>query len=115
MPVPEPGRLERVHREHPVTGRDQCRDPRAAVSLDPDQHLRIVGVLAQLTADQAVQLRDSSRTLSQPLPGQYLSRLVHHLDVVMVLSPVITHEQPHQHSLSRIRPAQQPAGELSAT
>jgi Phospholipase_D-nuclease N-terminal len=30
--------------------------------------------------------------------GQHLPGLVHHLHVVVVLSPVITHEQPHQHS-----------------
>jgi hypothetical protein len=46
VPLAEPGGLQRVHREHQVPGGDQCRHPRAAVGLDPDDHLRLVQVLA---------------------------------------------------------------------
>ena len=35
MPLPVPGRLQRVHREHPAARRDQRLYPRAAVGLDP--------------------------------------------------------------------------------
>ena len=97
VPFPVPGRLQRVHREHRVPGRDQRRHPRAAVGLDPDHHLRVLGVLAQV-------LRRSARAAgpSRPRPraaaasASTLPGLVHHLHVVMVLGPVITHEQPHQ-------------------
>ena len=43
-----------------------------------------------------MQLRYPGHTLGQPLLRQHLPGLVHHLHVVMVLSPVITHEQPHR-------------------
>lgn len=45
MPVTEPGRLQRVYRQHPVARRSQRRDPRAAVGLDRHDHLGGVGVL----------------------------------------------------------------------
>ena len=39
------GGLQRVHRIHHVSGRDQGGHPRAAVGLDPDYHLRILSML----------------------------------------------------------------------
>jgi hypothetical protein len=42
VPLPVPGCLQRVHREHLVPGGDQRRDPRAPVGLDPDHHLRVI-------------------------------------------------------------------------
>jgi predicted lipid-binding transport protein (Tim44 family) len=41
---------------------------------------------------------DTAGALLLPPAGQHLAGLVHHLDIVMVLSPVITHEQPHARS-----------------
>ncbi len=103
VPLPVPGRLQRVHREHGVAGGDQRGHPRAVVSLDPDDHLRLVRLLAQVSADQPVQLRHPGRALRHPLSRQHLPGLVHHLDVVMVLRPVITYEQPHQFSPQQCR------------
>jgi hypothetical protein len=115
VPAAEPGRLQRVDREHQVARRGQRRDPRPAAGLDPGQDLSVVGVLAEEAADQQVQLRDPGRALGQPLPGQHLAGLVHHLHVMMVPGPVITCEQPHQHSSLQYRKQQQPAREPSAT
>jgi hypothetical protein len=115
VPVPEPGRLQRVHREHQVAGRGQRRDPRAAVGLDPYHHLGGFLVLAEETSDQPVQLGHPGRSLGQPPSRQHLPGLVHHLDVVMVLSPVVTHEQPHQLSRSQRRIRSAASGRTSAT
>jgi hypothetical protein len=103
MPLPVPGSLQRVHREHPVAGGDQRLYPRAAVGLDPDDHLRVLFAFAQVSADQRVQLSHPGHALGQPLPCQHLPGLVHHLNVVMVFRPVVTHEQPHRHSRQQCR------------
>ncbi len=103
VPFPVPRGLQRVHRVHHIPGRDQRGHPRAAVGLDPDHHLRIVRVIAQLLPDQGVQPGNPRHALRQPLPGQHPSGLVHQLHIVMVLSPVIPHEQPHPLSRPRCR------------
>ena len=54
-----------------------------------------------MPADQLMQLRYARYALGQPPLRQHLARLIHHLDVVMVLRPVITHAQPHAHSRQR--------------
>ena len=36
MPVPVPGCLQRIHREHHIPRRHQCHHPRAMTGLDPD-------------------------------------------------------------------------------
>jgi hypothetical protein len=71
------------------------------IGLDPDQHLRVIVVLAQQPADHSMQRGHPGSTFRQPPAGQHLPGLVHHLDIVMVLSPVITREQPHQPSCSQ--------------
>ena len=103
VPLPVPGRLQRVHREHRVAGGDQRGHPRAVIGLDPDDHLRLIRVLAQVPADQLVQLRDPGHALGQPPFRQHFPGLIHHFHVVMVLSPVIAHEQPHQVSSQQCR------------
>ena len=100
---PVPRGLQRVDRIHGVPGRDQGRHPRAAVGLDPDCHLRILRILGQVPADQLMQLRDPGHALRQPPLRQHPARLVHHLHIVVVLSPVIPHEQPHRLSRPRCR------------
>ena len=85
VPLPVPGRLQRVHREHGVADRDQRGHPRAVVGLDPDDHLRPVRVLAQMPADQLAYLRDPGDALRQPPFRHGLPSLVHHFHVVMVL------------------------------
>ena len=90
MPLPVPRGLQRVHRVNDMPRGDQRRHPRAAVGLDPDRHLRVPGVLAQVPADQLVQLSHPGRALGQPLLRQHRTLLVHHLHVVMVGSDRIT-------------------------
>jgi hypothetical protein len=51
QPIPVAGRLQRINREHGVPGREQRLHPRAAVGLDPDYDLGIIGILTELIAD----------------------------------------------------------------
>src|SRR5208283_1390066 len=60
---------------------------------DPDQHLRLVSALTQLSADHRVQPGDPGHPLGQPCLGQRAPGLVHQLDVVMILRPIVSHEQ----------------------
>lgn len=62
-----------------------------------------------------VQLRHPSRPLRQPPAGQHLPGLVHHLHVMAVLSPAITHEQPHQGIAFPSRQHRQPATRENAS
>ena len=113
---PVPRGLQRVHRVHRVPGRDQRGHPRAAVGLDPDHHLRIIRVLAQLLPDQLVQLGHPGHPLRQPPAGQHPARArpsaprrdgpqpSHHPRTSRISSPVRNAES-----------GQQPAGEPSAT
>ena len=105
--LPVAGGLQRVHRRTPCTRPRPGGHPRATVCLDPDHHLRIVRVLAELLPDQDVQPGHPCHALRQPPAGQHPALLVHQLHVVMILSPVIPHEQPHKFSRpkSRIWPA----------
>ena len=80
VPFPVPGRLQRVHREHRVPGRDQRRNPRAPVGLDPDHHLRVIRVLRQEPADQRMQLRhpghpSGSRRFASTLPASSITSM----------------------------------------
>ena len=68
---PVPRGLQRVHPVHRVPGRDQRAHPRAAVGLDPDDHLRIIGALAQLLPDQFMQPGHPGHPFRQPLTGQH--------------------------------------------
>ena len=116
MTFPVPRSLQRVHREHRVPGRDQRSDPRAAVSLNPDHHLRILSIGAKMAPDQLMQPGHPGHPFGQPSPGQHFASLVHHLHIMVIFSQVIADENPHQFSPSqlRFRPGQQPAGEQSA-
>jgi hypothetical protein len=96
----------RVDREHPIPGRDQRSDPRAAVGLDPHHHppgrqhpgLGIHSVVVEVFADHLVQPGHPGHALGQPRPTQPLAVAVEDLDVVVVLGPVVTDEQ-HLHCL----------------
>jgi hypothetical protein len=88
---------------YPVARSQQRHHPRAAVGLDPDLYLRAVGVLTRKPP-----IRPCSWAIpvtpSRQLPlGEHLPRLVHHLDVVMVLGPVIAHGQPLPHARQHCR------------
>jgi hypothetical protein len=83
---PIPRRLQRVHREHPVSGGDQRPHPRAPIRLDPDHHLisHVFDVITELPADHRVQPGDPRHTFRQAGLGQTAARDVHQLDVVVV-------------------------------
>ena len=99
VPLAVPGHLQRVDREHPVAGRDQRRDPRATVGLDPDQHLP-----GPASSSAVGELRRSARAAGRSRPRPPGSRalpsrrpvVVLHLHVVVVLGPVIADEQHHR-------------------
>ena len=102
QPVPEPGRLQRIDRQHRVPGGDQRRHPRPPVGLDPDHHLRIlVRDLTELIADHRVRPGHPRHPLGQAGLGQPSPRAVHHLHIVVVLGPVISHKQPQRSSRSQ--------------
>lgn len=114
VPLPVPGHLQRVDRIHRVPSRDQCRHPRAPLSLNPDQHLSLLGVLTELLTDHRVQPGHPHHPLRQPGLDQPPPRGIHQLHIVMRLGPVIPHEQ-QRHSLLIVDHPAQPAEEPSAT
>jgi hypothetical protein len=59
VPLPVAGGLDRVDRPHLIARRDQGLHPRAAVGLDPDQHLVRLVVITQMVRDQRMQGRDA--------------------------------------------------------
>jgi hypothetical protein len=69
----------------------------AALGLDPDHHLqcrlRVAARVRQLLGDQGVQSGHPGQTLRETLLRQNLAVLIDELDVVVVLGPVVTHEQ----------------------
>jgi hypothetical protein len=100
---PVPRGLQRVHPVDHVPGRDQRSHPRAAVGPGSDDHLRIIGVLAQLLPDQLVQPGHPGYPFWQRLRPSTRPRLIHQLHVMMILSPVIACEQAHQFSRLKCR------------
>jgi len=99
VPLPVPRRREWVDRGHPVASGPQRSHPRATVGLDPNDHLtrhllgwqlrpRCRGVLGH----QRVQPGDALQALWQPSPREPTPVLILKLDVVMVLSPVVSDE-----------------------
>lgn len=115
QPVTEPGGLRRVDGQHRVPRGDQGAPARAAVGLDPHQDLGLVGVLPGRLTHDRVQPGHARHALGQPGPGQPSAGAGHHLDVVMVLGPVISHEQSQRSSALDADHLQRPAGEPSAT
>ena len=103
MPAAVPGRLQRVHREHPVPRGDQRRHPRPAAGLDPDLNLHVRALFWQEPADQLMQLPDPGHAFRHPPADQHIPGPVHHLDVVMILRPVIPCQQTHASSRARCR------------
>jgi hypothetical protein len=93
VPLPVAGDLQRIDRIDPVPGRKQRLHPRAPVGLDPDHDLPRIGVLRQLGPDQLVQPCNPGDPLRKPGLAQPPSRLVLHLDVVVVLGPIVPDQQ----------------------
>jgi len=107
VPLPVTGRREWVDREHLVAGCAQRCDPRASVGLDTDDHLTgnllrwQVGPLRWgVFGYQRVQPGDALQTLRQPGPGEPVTVLVLDLEIVVILSPVVSNEQ-HPETPSR--------------
>ncbi len=75
--------MQRIHREHRVTGGHQCRHSRAAVGLDSDRHLGLVGVTG-LVSDQRMQPRERGRSFRQPALAQSVSGCIYQFDIVVV-------------------------------
>ena len=112
MPLPIAGDLDRVDREHLVPRRDQGLHPRTSVGLDADHHVTGIVIIAESVCDQGVQGLDPGDALGQVPARQHLPVLVHDLDIVMGLGPVIPNEQ-HAH----LPPVEhgEPARNLAAT
>jgi hypothetical protein len=81
----------------PVPGGEQGLHPRAALGLDTDDHLIRVRIGPGVGGEQGVEPVDSGDALLEAGGAQPPAGLVLDLDVVMVLGPVISHEQ-HVHS-----------------
>jgi len=115
VPLPVPGRRQWVDREHLVSGCAQRRDPRTAVGLDTHYRLSRHLLRRQLSprrrgvlGDQRVQPGDAFKALRQSCPHQPATILVLDLDVVMILSPVISDEQHPQQLLQIADTTQHP-------
>ena len=82
------GHRQRVDRVHLIAGRDQRLDPQAAIGLDPDHDLAgFLGVSATSSWNARI---PSSPSGSRRAASR--ARLVHQMDVVMVLCPVVSDE-----------------------
>jgi hypothetical protein len=92
-PLPVTGHPQRVDRTHPIPRRDQRTHPRATIGLNPDRHLCRVTILLQMLGDQLMQPGDPGDPFLQPGLSQHSTRLVLELDVMVLLSPVVPHEQ----------------------
>ena len=106
--VPIARHRQRVDRVPLIAGRDESVHPQAAVGLDPDDHLARVN---RVTGNELVEPTDADQPLREPPAGQPLTRLVHQMDVVMGLRPVIAHEDHRvlPPSLNSVQPEGSPA------
>jgi hypothetical protein len=59
MPLPIPGHLQRVDREHHIASRQQRLHPRPTLGLNTDQHLIRFSCRIQMLRDQLMQHRDT--------------------------------------------------------
>jgi hypothetical protein len=89
MALPIPGHLQRVDREHPISGRQQ-RSPTAG--LDANQHLIRLGRRVQMLRNQPKQ-HDPDQPLRQSAASQQPARLVFNLDDMVGFSPIVANKQ----------------------
>jgi hypothetical protein len=89
VPLPVACRLQRIHGEHLIARCHQRGHPQAPVSLDPDLDLRLLITGAGVLTDQRMQPGHPRSALTEPGPRQRPAGLVHQLDIMMILSPVI--------------------------
>jgi hypothetical protein len=100
MPIPIPIHRLRVHREHLIAGSHQRADKQAPIRLRADHYL--VGLVDSL-GDQSMEPRHAVDTLTKTCRRQPLTRLVEQHDVVMLLRPVVTHEDQQPSSVDSVR------------
>jgi hypothetical protein len=84
--------LHRVDRIHLIPGGSQSRHPRSPIGFDTDHHIGGLGILIKMISDHRMQFRDTRDTLRKPPANQATARLVHHLHIVVILSPIIPHK-----------------------
>ena len=76
MPLPVPGHLHWVDREHDMAGRQQRLHSRTPFGLNPNQHLIRLQHRIQMLRHQLVQRGDPGQTLRQPSPGQQTAGVI---------------------------------------
>ena len=100
VPLPVARCRQWIDREHLVAGCAQRGDPWATVGLDTDDHLtgallwRQVGPHRRgVLGHQRVQSGDALQALRQPDPCEPATVLILDLEIVVILSPVVSNEQ----------------------
>ena len=86
MPVAVAGHRERVDRVHPVPGRTQRPHPQAAIGFDANHHL--AGFLG-MAGHQLVEPSNARKSFGQPTRRQPRPISIHHVNVVVVFSPIV--------------------------
>ena len=113
---PVPGRLQRVHRVHRVAGARPAPPPtgRGRSRSRPAPRPRRRPRRAARRSSRAAGRSRPRPPAAAPWPAR--ARLVHQLDIVMILRPIVSHEQQFASPIcSVISNCRQRAGELSAT
>jgi hypothetical protein len=98
------GGRHRIDGIHLVTGRDERLDPQTTVGFDPDYDL--VGLFS-VPGQELMKLGDTGKSLRQSTQGQPDPELIHQVDVVMILRPIVAdeyHEAPPRWSSNMVEP-----------
>jgi hypothetical protein len=77
---------ERVDRIHPVPGRTQGLHPQAAIGFDADHHL---AGFCDVGGHQLVEPSNARKSFGQPTRCQPRPVSVHHVNIVVVFSPIV--------------------------
>ena len=86
MAVAIAGDRQRVDREHLIPGRAQRRHPQPAIGFDTDHHL--AGLL-DMGGYQLVEPSDAGQPFGQPTRRQPRPVSIHHVNVVVILRPIV--------------------------
>ncbi len=85
----------RVDRIHLIPRSRQGIHPQATVCFDTHHHL---GGVVSMSGHQGMEPTNAFQTLREATAHQPSPRLIHHIDVVVGLSPIITHKDHPEHS-----------------